>query len=114
MIGCTYRPLVVGSRSPAVRHTAPPGDYPGASRSRPGAGLSDGSSVAVQWIGVEVAHGPPLALNVPAIVSVVVTVPDIARCIANCCTKPLQDVAIVVPPGGSAEVKCEVVISKTE
>ncbi len=31
------------------------------------------------------------------------------RCIANCCTKPLQDEAIVVPPGGSAEVKFQVV-----
>ena len=33
------------------------------------------------------------------------------RCIANCCTKPLQDEAIVVPPGGSAEVKFQVVAS---
>lgn len=32
-------------------------------------------------------------------------------CIANCCTKPLQDAAIVVPPGGSAEVRCKVLIS---
>ncbi len=34
------------------------------------------------------------------------------QCVANCCVKPLLEEAIFVPPGGSADVQCEVMASR--
>ena len=34
------------------------------------------------------------------------------QCVANCCVKPLLESVLVVPPGGSVEIQCEVMASR--